>query len=73
MTKIIAITYNMKGYLSFLLLYFEYCQIWLNTLMDNHHLRNITKLEEEKTHTHTLGGRGHLVYILSLILYFLNK
>ncbi len=67
MTKVLAITYNMKGYLSFFLLYFEYCQIWLNILMDNDHLRNITKLAEEKTHTiyiyMYIGGRGHLVYI----------
>ncbi len=71
MTTIVAITYNMKGYFSFELLYFEYCQIWLNMLKDNHHLRNITKLEEKNTHTQ--GGRGHLVYILSLIPYFLDK
>jgi hypothetical protein len=29
---------------NFLLSYFEYCQIWLNTLMDDCHLSNIAKL-----------------------------
>jgi hypothetical protein len=28
-----------------LLSYFEYCQIWLNLLLDDSHLSNITKLE----------------------------
>jgi hypothetical protein len=26
----------------FLLLYFEFCQIWFNFLMDDHHLSNLT-------------------------------
>ncbi len=27
--------------------HFEYCQIWLNVLVDDHHLANITKLEKQ--------------------------
>ncbi len=34
-----------RGLQVFPLLNFEYCQIWLNTLMDDQHLSNITKLE----------------------------
>jgi hypothetical protein len=37
--------------LKIVLLYniFEYRQIWLNTLMDDRHLSNITKLKKKKT------------------------
>jgi hypothetical protein len=41
--------YNMKkgGVLKeFQLPYFEYFQIWLNIIMDDHHLNNITKLRQ---------------------------
>jgi len=39
---IVTIAYNMKGCLRFANPYFEHCQNWLNTLMDDCHLRNIT-------------------------------
>jgi hypothetical protein len=44
--KFSTTAYNMgQGVLKiFLLSYSEYRQIWLNTLMDDHHLSNITKL-----------------------------
>jgi hypothetical protein len=41
--KIVTIAYNIKD---FLLSYFEYCQIWLNIIMDDCHLSNTTKLNE---------------------------
>jgi hypothetical protein len=34
----------MKGCLKVLFSYLEYCQIWQNILMDDHHLKNIIKL-----------------------------
>jgi hypothetical protein len=41
--------YNMKGCLRlFYFKKFEYCQIWLNILMDDCHLSNITKLKKKK-------------------------
>jgi hypothetical protein len=35
-----------KGAQDFLLSYSEGCQIWLNILMDDHHLTKITKLKK---------------------------
>jgi hypothetical protein len=40
-------TWNLRT-LDFLISYFEYHQIWLNILMDDHHLSNITKKNEKK-------------------------
>jgi hypothetical protein len=37
----------MKGCFFFLVSHFEYCQIWLNILVDDHYLSNITKLEKK--------------------------
>jgi len=41
--KIVTIAYNIK---KILLSYSEYCQIWLNTIMDDCHLSSTTKLNE---------------------------
>jgi hypothetical protein len=38
----------------FLLLYFEFCQILFNFLMDDHHLINLTNLGGGTLHTHQL-------------------
>jgi hypothetical protein len=38
----------MGAYDCFILSCFEYCQIWLNNLMDDCHLRKITKLKEKR-------------------------
>jgi hypothetical protein len=49
---------NMKGCFKISLLsHFEYCQIWLNILMDECHLRNITKLKK-KSLLQTLAYMG---------------
>jgi hypothetical protein len=52
-TKIIVKKHNNylqceKGVQDCLLSYFEYCQIWLNILMDDCHLSNIIKLENKQ-------------------------
>jgi len=44
----VIIAYNMKGCLRFPTSIFWYHQIWLNMLMNDHHLRNIPKLGEGK-------------------------
>jgi hypothetical protein len=31
-----------------MLFYFEYCQFWLNILLDDHHLSDVTKLKKSK-------------------------
>ncbi len=41
-----TIVYKWKGAYDFLLSYFEYRQIWLNIVREDHHLSNITKLEK---------------------------
>ncbi len=50
--KISTAYYMKKVFNSFLLSYFGYCQIWLNILMDHHHLSNITKLKNKILHEH---------------------
>ncbi len=35
---------------------FEYCQIWLNILMDNCHLSNITKVKKNCSFAHAILG-----------------
>jgi hypothetical protein len=57
--------YNIKGCLRlFYFNIFEYCQIWLNVLMDDRHLSNITKLKKKK-HWNFRGSdfrRSHSCY-----------
>ncbi len=50
--KIATIAYNMKGCLRFffLLSYFKYRQIWLNIVMDDHHLNNTQNIVFLKKH-----------------------
>jgi hypothetical protein len=68
-----------KIILKFKISYFEYCQIWLNTLMDDHHLSNITKLKKKKPWVATDGTltRGHFNFFkfcdMEFKIYFLKS
>ncbi len=59
----------------FLLAYIEYCQIWLNILMNDCHLSNITKLEKKHTAFSMNGNvqapRNHLQELMPFKVYII--